>query len=741
MADRSNFNFAAASDACRFNDMDIDAAAAALYKRLTAEERFGLLDGDEKFWQGLYRMNTAGYNLKPYVHGEVPRLGIPGVRFSDGPRGCVMGKSTAFPVAMARGATWDVNLEESIGRAIGRECKAQGANFFGGVCINLPRHPAWGRIQETYGEDPIILGEMGAALTRGAQEYVMACVKHFALNSMENARFQVDVKVTDDVLREVYLPHFRRIIEEGVASVMSSYNSVRGEYAGQNRELLTDILRGELGFKGFVISDFLFGFRDSALSLKAGLDLEAPFRQQRAEQLPLALKEGNISEADVERAGTAILGKIIEDEVKRGYEETTVGHHVPQMDDVFCEKHRSLAKEAAVKSMVLLKNSNQGKDPILPLLDSDIKKMAVVGRLADSNETGDKGSSAVRCPEVTSLYQGLRAALPKANVALEASDDVERAKSAAATADVAVVVVGYDYVDEGEYTAPVIENNRDLESVIPRLDGSPQADVVYERLMNPRPKTEDVGQDNYGLGTGGDRKSLRLRPEDVAIIKAVTSVNPQTVVSIVTAGAVIMEEWKDLPAAVVLSWYSGCEGGHALADLLLGRENFSGRLPFSIPTSEDHLPSYDIDATEIEYDRWYGQRLLDRMKVPAAYPLGFGLSYTTFSVSDPSVTKSQERDDKLHVRIQVENTGSRRGRFIAQVYGTVQAPGWPVRSLLGFDIEELEPRQMNILDIFVSTRPLQKWSGGSWALVSDTVEIEVGAFSGDPESAKVSFSL
>ena len=734
MANTPEFGFAAAVESVRNGTKDLNTAAAALLSHLTTDERLWLLDGDEEFWPGLYKMNTVGYNCKPYVHGEIPRLGIPGVRFADGPRGCVMGESTAFPVAMARGASWDVPLEERIGRAIGRECKAQGANFFGGVCVNLPRHPAWGRIQETYGEDPVILGEMGAALTRGVQENVMACVKHYALNSMENARFQVDVKVGDDVLREVYLPHFRRIVEEGVASVMSSYNSVRGEFAGQNHELLTDILRGEFGFDGFVISDFLFGLRDSALSLKAGLDIEAPFRQQRAARLPNALKDGGISDSDLERAGTAILQKVIEDKVKRG--EPEIG-----MDVVFCEEHRSLAREAAVKSMVLLKNSTLDETPILPLSASSIKKVAVVGRLADSKDTGDKGSSAVRCPDVTSTYQGLKTALSKAEVLLEGSDDVDRAKSSAAAADVAVVVVGYDFVDEGEYTAPAMETNPKLKTVIPQHDGSKVADKVYERLMDPRPDIEDIGQDNYGLGTGGDRKSLRLRQEDVEVIKAVTAVNPRTVVSIVAAGAVIIEEWKNLPAAIVLSWYSGCEGGHALVDLILGRDNFSGRLPFSIPTSEEHLPSYDIDALDIEYDRWFGQRLLDRNKVPAAYPLGFGLSYTTFALSSLEVEKSRERDDELVVRVNVENTGSTKGRYVAQVYGTVKVPGWPVRSLLGFQVADVEAGKQGIVELRASTRPLQKWSGGSWALVSDSVEIEVGAFSGDPESAKVSVSF
>src|SRR5260370_39650704 len=184
--------------------------AGKLYEELTEAERLGLLDGDVPFWEGLAEMRQARYGSQPYVHGAVARLGIPGIRFVDGPRGCVAGEGTAFPVSMARGATWDTDLEDRVGEAIGAEVRAQGGNFFGGVCINLPRHPAWGRAQETYGEDPILLGEFGAALVRGVQKNAMAVAKHYALNSMENARFTVDVTADDATMHEVFLPHFRR---------------------------------------------------------------------------------------------------------------------------------------------------------------------------------------------------------------------------------------------------------------------------------------------------------------------------------------------------------------------------------------------------------------------------------------------------------------------------------------------------------------------------------------------------
>ncbi|KAI5281186.1 hypothetical protein KEM52_003967, partial [Ascosphaera acerosa] len=293
------------------NGVDLALVVAKLIGELTPAERLSMLDGDTPFWRGQLTLLTDRYNRVPYEMGAVPRVGIPGVRFADGPRGVVMGASTAFPVTMARGATWDAALERRVGAALGREARAQGANCFAGVCVNLPRHPAWGRVQETYGEDPVLLGELGAACALGAQEHVMACVKHFACNSMENARFRVDVRCAPDVLREVYLAHFRRIVDDGCAAVMAAYNAVNGEWAGQNSALLTDILRGEWGFDGFVMSDFIYGLRDARKSLASGLDIEAPFAQQRAMQLSASLAAGELDMAAVDRACANILRKTI----------------------------------------------------------------------------------------------------------------------------------------------------------------------------------------------------------------------------------------------------------------------------------------------------------------------------------------------------------------------------------------------------------------------------------------------
>jgi beta-glucosidase len=391
------------TEARAFSDPEIEARAGELLSRMTLEEKVGAMCGDEPFWPGMEEMTEEGYNLRPYVAGENPRLGLPGLRFGDGPRGVVLGASTCFPVSMARGASWDPALEERIGDAIGVELRAQGANFFGGVCINLLRHPAWGRAQETYGEDPYHLGEMGAALTRGVQRHAMACIKHFALNSIENARFKVDVRVSERVLREVYLPHFERCVEEGAASVMSAYNKVNGEFCGQNRRLLNETLKEEWGFEGCVVSDFIFGLRNAKAGARAGLDVEMPFANLYPRFLPELVERGDVPMAVIDDAALRTIRQQLRFE--------SVGEPERYSKEaVASEEHRNLAREAAQKSIVLLKNEAVDGEPTMPLDPQRLGRLAVIGRLADMPNTGDGGSSMVRPPYVVTPLEGLRAA-------------------------------------------------------------------------------------------------------------------------------------------------------------------------------------------------------------------------------------------------------------------------------------------------------------------------------------------
>lgn len=699
---------------------DPKAVVADLLGALTADEMLGLLDGDGEFWSGMAQMGRQ-YNATPVVMGAIPRLGVPGLRFSDGPRGVVMGESTAFPVSMARGATWDLGLEEEIGRAIGAEMRAQGGNFFGGVCINLPRHPAWGRAQETYGEDPYLLGEFGAALVRGIRRHGMAVAKHYALNSMENARFTVDVTADPRALHEVYLPHFRRVVEEGVDGIMTSYNSVNGEWAGQNEHLLDGILRGEWGFDGVTLSDFIFGFRDSALSLRAGLDVEAPFRQQRARDLSSALNDGRASWGDVRRAASRVLSTQLRFAAADRDPE-------PAASVVFSDPHRRLARRAAATSMVLLKNEAVGDTRVLPLDAETLGSVAVIGRLSGMANTGDKGSSNVHAPSVSTPLDGVRTALPGATIVHVDEDDVAAAARAASRTDIAIVVVGYTAEDEGEYLGDTMMSNPALRTVFPPLPPGVHM-----------PTGEDRNENMMGTAAGGDRASLRIRPVDADIIRAVSAANRRTVVVIVTAGAVIIEEWKNDVPAILVRWYAGSEGGDALADVLFGKVDASGRLPYSIPTDEAHLPVFDRDATGITYDIWHGQRLLDRDGHIAAFPLGFGLSYTQFAIDD--LTIDAVDGEAIDVTVSVTNTGSRAGRHVVQLYGVVDAADFPRRVLLGFAPLELEASSTGMVHIRASTRPVQRWSPSGWTPASLDITLEASAYSGDPDRASARLSL
>jgi beta-glucosidase len=705
---------------------ELDVLVEALLAELTPEEKLGLLDGDVPFWDGMAEMFGKGYNLTPIPMGRVERLGIPGLLFSDGPRGVVVGHSTTFPVSMARGATWDRELEERVGTAIGLELRAQAANFFGGVCINLPRHPAWGRVQETYGEDPVLLGEMGAALTRGVQRNAMATAKHYALNSMENTRFSVDVTVDEASLHEVYLAHFRRVVEEGVDAVMTAYNSVNGEWAGQHEHLLEGVLRAQWGFTGVTVSDFIWGLRDAAASLRAGLDVEEPFAQQRARHLPAALESGEVTWGHVERAARRILGTQLRAYARREPAE-------PDPSVVFSAPHRALAREVAARGMVLLKNEPVDGSRVLPLDAGTLRSVAVLGRLAGIANTGDHGSSDVRSPHVVTPLDGLRAALPGVRIVHVGQAAPAPAAGAARAADVALVLAGYTAADEGEYIGSAAFTDPGLLATFP-----PAGDNAFaQQLLAGIPA--DAGNPQAGLGgqaAGGDRRSLRLHPADVEVIRAVGAANPRTVVAVVTAGAVLMDEWRDAVPAVLLSWYSGGEGGHALADVLLGEVDAAGRLPYAIPAAEEHLPYFDRAATSITYDRWFGQRLLDRDGHAAAFPLGFGLSYTEFTLADLAV--GDLAGDGFTAEVTVTNTGERAGRHVVQLYGHLDAGGdFPGRVLLGFATAGLPAGGSTRLRLTGSTRPLRRWTRQGFVAAAPSVVVVAAAFAGDPDALAI----
>ncbi len=640
----------------------IDARARELLDELTLHEKLHLLSGDTPPVSGLIGL-VRHYNEEPYVAGAVPRLGISGIRFSDGPRGVVMGHATAFPVPMARGASFDTELEQRVGDAVGIECRALGANLFAGVCVNLLRHPAWGRAQETYGEDSYLLGEMGAALVRGVQRHVMACVKHFACNSIEDSRFRVDVRIDEDDLRDIYLPHFRRIVDEGVAAVMTAYNRVNGRHCGHHHHLITEVLKGDWGFDGFVMSDFVFGVR-SADAVNAGLDLEMPFRL-RFRRLARLARSGWVPPGRIDDAALRILRQ----QLRFGGKDGAYG-----LEHVASVKHRTLAREVAERSIVLLRNrvlgrideaedmgdgagptdedtagpaSANGDTPaggewrrVLPLDPGSVESLAVFGRLAALPVTGDRGSSHVRAPSVATVLDGLHAVGERhvIDVRHQRGEDLGAAGFTASRADAAVVVAGYTHHDEGENV----------------------------------------------LRRGGDRKQLTLRPEDERLIRTVAAANRRTIVVLIGGSAIVTDAWREQVGAILMAWYPGMEGGHAVARVLFGDVNPGGRLPCTWPRSAEQLPPFDPGATSVRYGPLHGYRLMQATERSPAFPFGFGLSYTTFAHG--RLTGRRTWDGTITVTVPVTNTGTRAGDDVVQLYldEPLGSDPRPLRALRGF---------------------------------------------------------
>ena len=714
-------SFGGLETAEKLTPAEIEERALALREKLSLDEKISLMHGELPVWAGLAAMTApGGYSSQVWKAGEVARLGIPGIRFSDGPRGVIMEGATTFPVSMARGAAFDPQLEERIGDVIGRELRALGGNYFGGVCINLLRHPAWGRAQETYGEDPFHLGALGAALMRGVQRHVMACAKHFALNSMENARFKVDVTIDPRALHEVYLPHFKRLAQEGVASFMSAYNSVNSEWCGQNHVLLADILKDQWGFDGFVVSDFIFGIRDARTAALAGQDIEMPFGVLFARDLKPLVQSG---EVPVERIDDAAL-RILRQQVRFG-QGRDPANYTPEI--VGCEAHRRLAREAAEKSIVLLKN----EDSLLPL--KNVRRLAVIGRLADAPITGDGGSSNTRPPYVVTPLQGLRSVFGD-KVVYDDGQDVSRAAAVAREADVVLVVAGYTHADEGEYIPP---------------------DIFADFLQNfppPPPEYQEFAQNiegggvDTGMPLGGDRERLSLHPRDEALIEAAAAANPQTVVAIIAGSAVITEAWRARARAILMLWYPGMEGGHALADVLSGQVNPSGKLPCSFPKAAEDLPFFDRNATKITYDLWHGYRKLERDGAAPAFPFGFGLSYTTFIYSDLQLARTElGASDMLEATVAVTNTGPVRGEEVVQLY--VAAEGSQVerapKELKGFARIALDAGETRKVRLSVRVSDLAYFDAetSNWVVEPIAYSAIVGRHSLDAEALRAAFRV
>ncbi len=689
----------------------LEEQATTLLEGLRLEEKLDLLDGDTPFWGGLadIALHDASHR-RPWPAGVQSRLGIGGLHFVDGPRGVVLeGGATTFPAPIGRGASWDVDLEERIGAAMAREARSFGANLFGGICVNLLRHPGWGRAQETFGEDPVHVGAIGAASCRGVQRHAIACVKHFALNSIDSARFRVDVVASERVLEELYLPQFRDCIEAGALAVMSAYNSVNGTWCGQHPHLLGEILKQRWGFRGFVLSDFIFGIRDGEAAMAAGQDLEMPFRMIFQATLPAAVAAGRVPMARIDDAVRLLL--LAQATVPGGtYPASLRG----------CRGHRELAREAATKSIVLLRNVGA----VLPL--RGIGSLAVIGPLADSANLGDRGSSDTRPPPgtVVSPLAGLRAAAPELQLFPCDGHDLAKACALAARSDAALVVVGLDWRHEGEHIhpgdlAPILGQAPPPDGLV-RLVGRRRLLPLWSHLAEAVAQVTRLGSARAGGAfASGDRTRLELPAGQEALILAIAAANPRTVVVLMVGGAILCESWRQRVPGLLLLWYPGQRGGEALADVLLGRVSPSGRMPFAVPSDPGHLPPFDPRARRITYDLWHGYRRLARLGQPAAFPFGFGLSYASFRASDVAIEPQAGEGfpEGLRLGVTVHNTGTMAAEDVVQVY--LEPPGLaverPRRTLVGFTRVRLEPGESKRLWLEIALGRLAWFDAASGA--------------------------
>ena len=620
--------------------VNTDSLAEELLKRMTLEEKIDQMYG-EKMYKSIPKFfgNFIFKQRFPHIYvGRNERLNIPPWVLSDGPRGArVLDKNidavTTFPVAMARAASWNTNLEYEVHDVISKEMRANKTNYAATPCINLLRHPGWGRAQETYGEDPWLLGEFGVAAVKGIEKNnVMACPKHFALNSIENSRWVIDISVDERTLREVYLPHFKKVIKDGKpASIMSAYNKVRGKYSGSNEELLTNILKSDWGFNGFISTDWMYGIYDGVEAINAGLNVEMPWQDEYSyNTIRNGLEEEKITLKDIDELVLSTLKTRLK--YAFSYDSIDYNHEL-----ILNKSHVNLAREVAEESMVLIKNEN-----ILPFELGENLKIGVIGRLADTENTGDLGSSNSNPPYVVTPFQGIKNYHINNNnkVYFDRADDINKSIELAKDLDQVILVVGYDYSDEGEY---IMSRGQMLKS------------AEAKKLIGAK-------------GVGGDRLSLKLRDEDELLIKEISKVNDNIVVVYVGGSAIDMNSWESNVPSIIFSWYSGMEGGNALAKIIYGDINPSGKLPFTIAKNSSDYPYFNPYTDTITYGYYHGYSLFEKYRKEIAYPFGHGLSYSKFKYKNFNLVNYNPNDSILNFSVDLTNVSNIGGKEISQLY-------------------------------------------------------------------------
>jgi beta-glucosidase len=684
--------------------------------------------------QRSYDLNEGGLRIKGWQYRDGPRgLNIDQPMFEGskeqgvGQKVAEHGNSTAFPVEVSRGATFDVGLEYRIGQAMGDELVAGNFSMFLVPCVNILRHPFWGRAQETYGEDSFLLGRVGTGLAAGIQEYAAACVKHWAANNIERERWVVNSQLEPRALREVYGRHFEMIVQDaGVACVMAAYNRVNSLKATQSKELLTTILRGEFGFKGLVLSDWwaMPGYSNSSIdineriasakgALEAGLDIEVPWSLNYKVIDEGLVSSGAVQETLINEHVDRVLAQKIRFKahlldqrpgLKAPNTTYSVSNNIASIGNNAA--HIAIAEEAARKGMVLLKNCPAAAknctapatddSNVLPIKPS-VTRIAVVGptisycndgtnpgiqfcnqdhtnkgtiNFATGVRTGDTGSSRVNVDLEKSVS-------PFAGICQQAGGTVDRAVNPTSCSGGTVTVT----------TATT--NGGD---VSPAVAAAQAADFVVVVVgLTPYNEGEEYN--------GNDRASLSLDGKDHArgygmintnLVDQIAALNKPMVV-VIEAGSVVDMPWLASVPAVVMAWYPGMVGGTALGKLLFGKENFGGKLPVTWPMNAGQLQTFDeMPSGTTTMDYFLGYRRFDRMNLTPLYPFGHGLSYSTFQYANLQVPCTDAaKNGVLEVKVDVANTSSRAGEEVVMLFvqfptGPDGSPSRSVKELKGF---------------------------------------------------------
>ena len=594
----------------------------------------------------------------------IERLGVPEMTVSDGPHGVrrvpdvhEMTRqslpATCFPTASCTAATWDVDLIRKMGEAIAEECIALNVDAVLGPGANMKRSPLGGRNFEYFSEDPYLAGELAVNFIRGVQSKgVGTSLKHYAANNQEYQRFTMSSEVDERTLREIYLPAFEKAVKEAQPwTVMCSYNKLNGTFASEHHYLLTEILKDEWGLEGLVVSDW-GAVRNRVAALKAGLDWEMPGPQERrVKEVIEAVNSGELDESILDESVRRILRIVYKaQETPKGGEFDVDGHH-------------ELAHQIATEGMVLLKNAG-----LLPLKGQ--QNIAVIGRSAENAHFQGGGSSHINPTKVAVPFKELQA---------QAGD--------------AEFTYAEGYPADDSFRQDLIDEAVGL---------SKEADVAVLYIALP----------TYKESEGYDRKDLDLTDQQIALIKAISKVQPNTVVVLNNGAPVAMSAWIDDVAAVLEGWMMGQAGGIAIADVLFGVVNPCGKLAETFPLKLTDTPAYlnwPGEAGEVHYGEgiFIGYRYYDARQIPVLFPFGYGLSYTNFEYSNAKVSANKFKDvDGVTVTVDVTNTGDVTGKEIVQVYVHDQKSGLvrPEKELKGFAKVELQPGETRSVSIELDFR-------------------------------------